>query len=159
MGEVGSRASPHWAACVSSHLVLGHCTGVSQRRGPNAWVREVLKRLEPSPKCEVGTAIITGTGRVHHLLSLLGGGGALPKESLQSVLAPLQSQETPNKTRVAWAEAHGQGSFTSVYTAGSTPNCLLCDSLHGRLCLDHDRRSGSLHSQSLSPRMTFPVPS
>lgn len=88
-----------------------------------------------------------------------GGGVALPKESLQSVLAPLQSQETPNKTRVAWAEAHGQGSFTSVYTAGSTPNCLLCDSLHGRLCLDHDRRSGSLHSQSLSPRMTFPVPS
>lgn len=144
MGEVGSRASPHRAACVSSHLVLGHCTGVSQRRGPNAWVREVLKRLEPSPKCEVGTAIITGTGRIHHLPPLLGG-AVVPEEGVQSVLTPLQSQETPNKTRVAWAEAHGHESFTSVYTAGSIPNCLLCDSLHGRLCLDHERRPGSLH--------------
>lgn len=69
-GEVGSRVPPHRAACVSSHLGLGHCTGVShrtQRRGPNAWVREDQNRLEPSPKCEVGTAIITGTGRAHHL--------------------------------------------------------------------------------------------
>lgn len=141
---MGSRASPHRAACVSSHLVLGHCAGLSQRRGPNAWVREVLKRLEPSPKCEVGTAIITGTGRIHHLPPLLGG-AVVPEEGVQSVLTPLQSQETPNKTRIAWAEAHGHESFTSVYTAGSIPNCLPSDSLHGRLCLDHERRPGSLH--------------
>jgi hypothetical protein len=70
-GGVGSRASPNWAACVSSHLGPGHCSGVSlrtQRRGPNAWVREDLKRAEPSPKCVMAeggggkTAMITGTG-------------------------------------------------------------------------------------------------
>lgn len=74
-------------------------------------------------------------GRVPHLLPMLGG-VTVPKESVDIFLPPLQPQEIQNKTRLAWAKAHGHGSSTSVYTAGSTPNSVCSETLYmvGSVC-------------------------
>lgn len=111
--------------------------GVTQdtRRGPNAWVREDLTGTEVGTKCEVGTAIITGAGEGPPPPTNAGRCHSA-QGKCRYISPPLQPQEIQNKTRLAWAKAHGHGSSTSVYTAGSTANSVRSETLYmvGSVC-------------------------